>query len=124
MGEFPQGSDETVLLDLTPEEVTLVFYLLGLASAKSLTINEINVLANGLFLTAQVMFVISAQRTLINDVVKEVKEAAEKDKQEKEDKKKEKQEKDIIEKMESNIRSFQKQIELMQKQLNELKRNC
>jgi septal ring factor EnvC (AmiA/AmiB activator) len=112
--EFRLISDESVLVDLSPEEVTLIFYVLGLAIAPTLTIDELNVIANGLFLLAQVLFTIASQRTLINDVIKaqEEKEASE---QSKEDKK-------SVEKLESEMKKLKDQIENLQKQIKELGR--
>jgi hypothetical protein len=67
--QFKLVPNEPIFINLTPDEVTLLFYVLGLAIAQSLTIDEVNLLANGLFETAQVLFVIASQRTLINDFI-------------------------------------------------------
>lgn len=114
MEEFKLVPDESIFFDLTPDEATLVFYLLGLAVSQSLTINELNVLANGLFEMAQVMFVISSQRTLLNDAIKA--------QQEKEDAEKVKEEKKSVEELVLEIKKLQNHIESMQKQINELKK--
>ena len=70
MDEFKLVCSESVFLNFSPDETTLFFYTLGIAIAKSLTIDELNVLANGLFETAQVLFVIASNRTLMNDTIK------------------------------------------------------
>jgi predicted ribosome quality control (RQC) complex YloA/Tae2 family protein len=110
--EFKLVPDESILFDLTPDEVTLLFYVAALSISPSLTIDELNVLANGLFLMAQVMFTITSQRTLLNDAIKAEKE---KDEQAKDDKK-------SVEKLESEIKKIQDQIENIQKQIKELKK--
>ncbi len=75
---YKEIPDESFLYDLSPEEITLLFYLLGIAISQPLTVDEISLLANGLFQTAQVMFVIAAQRSLVNDAI-----SAQQDKEEK-----------------------------------------
>ena len=62
--------EQSIIFDLNPNEATLLFYLLGLLWAQSLTIDELYLLGNGLFEIAQVMFIIAAQRTLLNDAMK------------------------------------------------------
>jgi predicted ribosome quality control (RQC) complex YloA/Tae2 family protein len=111
--QFKLVPDESIFLDLTPEEVALIFTLWGLVAAQSLTIDELNVLANGLFETAQIMFVIASQRTLINDAIQ-----AQQDKKETE---KAKEEQNLTEKLESEIKKLQDQIKHLQKQIDELK---
>lgn len=112
--KFKLVPDESIFLGLTPEEATLVFYLLGITFAQSLTIDELNLLANGLFETAQVMFVIASSRTLINDAIEA--------QQKKEDTEKEKIEKKSVGELEAEIKKLQDHIENMQKQIDELKR--
>lgn len=112
MEEFKLVPDQSIFFDLTPEEATLIFYLLGLVISQSLTIDELNTLANGLFEVAQVMFIISAQRTLINDAIQA--------QQGKEDAEKAKNEKESIEKLESEIKKLKDHIENMQKQIDAL----
>jgi len=112
--EFKLVTDEPIFSDLTPEETTLFFYLLGIAFSQSLTIDELNVLANGLFETAQIMFVIASKRTLINDAIKS--------QQEKLDTEKGKDEKKSIAKLELEIKKLQDYIKDMQKQIDELKK--
>lgn len=104
MEKFEVVSTESIFLDLTPEEVSLLFYVLGIAIAQSLTIDELNLLANGLFETAQVMFVIASQRSLINDAIDAL------------------QEKEDIEKAKSDVEKLQDKIEYLQKQIDELKK--
>ncbi|MBP2654474.1 MAG: hypothetical protein H6Q73_2043 [Firmicutes bacterium] len=61
MEEFKSASYDSIFSHSTPNEITLFFFLLGLSVEQSLTIDELNSLANGLFLMAQVMFTIAAQ---------------------------------------------------------------
>jgi len=112
--EFKQVPDESIFFDITPDEASLFFYIFGLAIAQPLTIDEINVLANGLFEMAQVLFVISSQRTLLNDVIKA--------QQEKQDAEKAKDEKKASDEMESAVKKLQDQIERLQKQVNALQK--
>jgi hypothetical protein len=102
--EFKVVSDESIFLNLTPEEVTLLFFILGITIAQSLTIDDLNTLANGLFETAQVMFLIAAQRSFINDLINA------------------QQEKEDAAKLKSEIQKLQDKIEYLQKQLDELKK--
>ena len=104
MEKFEVVSAESIFLNLTPEEVSLLFFVLGIAIAQSLTIDELNLLANGLFETAQVMFVIASQRSLINDAIDAL------------------QEKENIEKAKSDVEKLQDKIEYLQKQIDELKK--
>jgi hypothetical protein len=105
--KFKEVPDQSLFFDLTPEEISLLFYLVGITIAQSLTIDELNVLANGLFETAQVMFVIASQRSLLNDAI-----SAQQDEEEKKS----------TEKLELEVRKLQDKIEHLQKQINELKR--
>ncbi|VBB07316.1 Hypothetical protein LUCI_2560 [Lucifera butyrica] len=114
MAIFKLLPDESVLFSLTPDEATLLFYLLGVAAAQPLTIDEINVLANGLFEMSQVMFVVAAQRTFINDA------SAAQQKQEEAEKAKEKEK--SHEKLEVMIKELQFQMKQMQKQIDALKK--
>jgi hypothetical protein len=102
--EFKLVPDESIFFNLTPDEATLLFYVLGITIAQSLTIDELNILANGLFETAQVLFVIASQRTLINDAIKA------------------QQEKEDTEKLELEIKKLQNKIEHLQKQIDVLKK--
>lgn len=114
MEEFKLLPDKSVFIGLSPEEVTLIFYVAGLNLAKSLTIDELNVLANGLFEMAQVMFVIASQRILINDaiVAQKLKEDAEKIKEDK---------KSAVN-LEFKVKTLQDQIEYLQKQIDVFKK--
>lgn len=103
--QFKTFPERSIFFELTPEEVTLVFYALGIAVSQSLTINELSVLANGLFELAQVMFVIAAQRELINSVI----EAQQT-----------KEEKKPVETWEEKMQELQERMECMQRQINEL----
>lgn len=104
MEKFEVVSEDSIFLDLTPEEVALLFFILGIVISQSLTIDDLNLLANGLFETAQVMFVIASQRSLINDAIDAL------------------QEKEDIEKAKSDVEKLQDQIEYLQKQIDELKK--
>jgi septal ring factor EnvC (AmiA/AmiB activator) len=110
--QFKLISDESIFLELTPEEATLLFYFWGLVMAQSLTIDELNVLANGLFETAQVMFVIASYRTLINDAIQA--------QQNKEQAEKAQEEQKSVEQLESDIKELQDQIKYLQRQIDEL----
>ncbi|CUH96023.1 hypothetical protein P22_2111 [Propionispora sp. 2/2-37] len=114
MGEFKLVPDESIFFDITPDETSLFFYALGVAVSQSLTIDELNVLANGLVETAQVMFVIASQRTLLNDAINA--------QQEKKDAEKAKEEKKSTQELKSEIKKLQDQIEYLQKQINIIKR--
>ncbi|WP_371368157.1 hypothetical protein SRRS_18280 [Sporomusa rhizae] len=141
MEEFREIPGESILFELSPEELTVFFFALGLTIAQSLTIDELNVLGNGFFLVAQALFTISSQRTLLNDFIKaqQEKELAEKEKElPKKDKKtiekeKKSDEEDFseppnreksnksIRNLESKLKKLQDQIEIIQKQIEELK---
>jgi uncharacterized protein YlxW (UPF0749 family) len=105
--KFEEVPDQSLFFDLTPEEISLLFYLVGITIAQSLTIDELNVLANGLFETAQVMFVIASQRSLLNDAI-----SAQQDEEERKS----------TEKLELEVKKLQDKIEHLQKQINDLKR--
>lgn len=108
MNGYKTTPDESFLFDLSPNEASLFFYVLGFTVAQSLTIDELNLLGNGLLEMAQVMIVIAAQRTLLNDANQE-----ESDSQTKE----EKSPQDWM----TEIEKLQDQIELLQKQIDELR---
>ncbi|SFM03077.1 hypothetical protein SAMN04490355_103435 [Pelosinus propionicus DSM 13327] len=105
--KYKEVPDDSLFYDLSPEEITLLFYLLGIALSQPLTVDEISLLANGLFETAQVMFVIAAQRSLVNDAISEQQD---------------KEEKKSTEKLELEVKKLQDKIENLQKQINEWKR--
>lgn len=109
MEKFKTLPENPLLAELSPEEVTLIFYLASLVIERSLTIDELIFLSNGLFLMSQVLLTISSQRLLINEVItaQEEKEAAEKMKEDK-----------TTGKME--IKKLQAQIETMQQQMDRL----
>ncbi len=111
MEQFKLVSAESVFLGLTPEEATLFFYLWGILIAPELTIDEINVLANGLFETAQVLFVIASYRTLINDAI-----------QAQQDKQATQAEGKSDTKLELKIKELQDQILHLQNQIDELQK--
>lgn len=111
MNEYKTAPDESIFLDLSPDEASLLFYVLGVAISQSLTIDELNLLGNGLFEMAQVMLVIAAQRTLLNDAMSAKQE--ESDSQVKEEK--------SPQEWMTEIKKLQDQIELLQKQIDELR---
>lgn len=113
MEKFKLVPEQSIFLDLTPEQGTLFFYLLGLAVAPELTIDELNVLANGLFETAQILFTIASYRTLINDIIQ-----AQQDKQAT---KQAQAGQKFAEKLASEIKKLQEQIKHLQNQIDELK---
>jgi uncharacterized protein YlxW (UPF0749 family) len=104
--------EESVFFDLNPDEISLIFYILGFGLAKSLTIDELRILGTGLFLTGEVLLTILAQRLLINDVlaVQQEHEATEKAKQNKK----------IIEELQFQNEIFQSQIQHLQQQVDQL----
>lgn len=112
MEQFKLVPEESIFLELTPEEATLLFYFWGLVMAQSLTIDELNVLANGLFETAQVMFVIASYRTLINDTIQAQQNKAQNEKTQEEEK--------STERLEIDIKVLQDQIKCLQRQIDEL----
>lgn len=69
MEEFKLVPDRSRFFEFSPEEITVFFFLVGLTIEELLTIDELNVLANGLFELAQVLFMIASQRTLLNDAI-------------------------------------------------------
>ena len=109
MEEFKLVPEESIFFNLTPEEISLYFFLLGLAVSETLTIDELNVLANGLFEWAQVMFVIASQRTLISDAIQAQKEAA-----------KTKEDKTSVEDFASEIKQLREQCKHLQEQIDQL----
>lgn len=111
MDEYKTAPDESIFLDLSPDEASLLFYVFGVAISQSLTIDELNLLGNGLFEMAQVMLVIAAQRTLLNDAMSAKQE--ESDDQTKEEK--------SSQEWMAEIKKLQDQIELLQKQIDELR---
>ena len=134
MEEFREIPGESILFELSPDELTVFFFALGLTIAQSLTIDELNVLGNGFFLVAQALFTISSQRTLLNDFIKaqQEKELPKKDKKTIEKEKKSDEEdfseppnreksNKSIRNLESKLKKLQDQIEIIQKQIEELK---
>ncbi|MBP2643461.1 MAG: hypothetical protein H6Q67_1348 [Firmicutes bacterium] len=116
MEKFELAPLQSAFTDLTPEETTLIFYILGVAISQPLTIDEVNLLANGLFLTAQVLFTIASQRTLLNDIL----EAQQEKEKGKKDTEKAKEEKKQTENSESEIKKLQDQVKHLQKQIDAL----
>lgn len=112
--QFKEVPEESIFFEITPEESAIFFYFLGLVISEKLTIDELNLLANGLFETAQVMFIIASHRQLFNDAIQ-----AQQDKQ---DDEKAKEAAVAAEKMKLEIKSLQGQIKHLQKQIDELNR--
>ena len=113
MEKFKLVPEQSIFLDLTPEQSTLFFYLWGIVVAPELTIDELNVLANGLFETAQILFIIASYRTLINDTIQ-----AQQDKQAAEQAQADQQ---FVEKLTAEIGKLQDQIKYLQQQIDQLK---
>jgi hypothetical protein len=111
--EFKLLPEESAFFDLGPDEVTLIFYILGIELAQSLTIDELRILGTGFFLTGEVLLTVLAQRLLINDALLAVQ-------QEYEATEKAKQDKKAIEKLRSQNEIFQKQIQRLQQQIDQL----
>lgn len=112
LDEFKLLPEESVFFDLGPDEVTLIFYILGIGLAQSLTMDELRILGSGFFLMGEVLLTILAQRLLINDAlaVQQEYEATEKAKQDKK----------AIEELRSQNEIFQKQIQRLQQQVDQL----
>jgi hypothetical protein len=110
--EFKVLPEKSVLFDLSPDELTLLFYILGIGLAPSLTIDELRILGTGFFLTGEVLLTILAQRLLLNDAlaVQQADKAA----------KTAKQEKVSIEELQIQNKKLQNQIQHLQQQVNQL----
>ena len=123
MEKFKTTPDESIFLDLTPEDVVFLFFYLGIAISQSLTINELNVIANGLFETAQVLFTISAQRKLINGCIEEQQkqQEKEKEKQTKPSKPEQSEQETTVRDLSAIIKNLQMQVAHLQEQIDELK---
>jgi len=67
--EFKVVSAESAFLDLSPDEITLLSYIIGIGLAQALPIDELRVLGGCFFLTGEVILTIVAQRVLINDAL-------------------------------------------------------
>ncbi len=111
--QFKEVPSESIFYEITPEESSILFYFLGLVISEKLTIDELNLLANGLFETAQVMFIIASHRQMLNDAL----QAA----QDKKDEEKAKQAAVSVASMSREIKDLQQQIRQLQKQIDELK---
>lgn len=107
---FQEVPSESIFYEITPEESSILFYFLGLVISEKLTIDELNLLANGLFETAQVMFIIASHRQMLNDVLQ-----ARQDKQDAEESAA------AAESMKREITELKQQIRQLQKQIAELK---
>lgn len=107
---FKEVPPESIFYEITPEESSILFYFLGLAISEKLTIDELNLLANGLFETAQVMFIIASHRQMLNDAL-----------QAQQDKKDEAAAAASAESVKREIAELKLQIRQLQKQIDELK---
>ncbi len=112
MKEFKLLPEESGLFELSPDEITLIFYILGIGLAQSLTIDELRIFGTGFFLTGEVLLTILAQRLLLNDVlvVQKEYEATEKAKQEQQS----------IEELQFQNKKLQNQIQRLQQQMDQL----
>lgn len=108
--QFKEVPSESIFYEITPEESSILFYFLGLVISEKLTIDELNLLANGLFETAQVMFIIASHRQMLNDAL-----------QAQLDKKDEKAAAASAESMKREVTELKQQIRKLQKQIDELK---
>lgn len=113
MEQFKEVPEESIFYEITPEESAIFFYFLGLVISEKLTIDELGLVANGLFETAQVMFTIASHRQMINDAIQAV--------QDKKDEEKAKQAAVSVASMSREIKDLQQQIRQLQKQIDELK---
>ena len=101
---------ESIFFEITPQESALFFYFLGAVISEKMTIDELNLLANGLFETAQVLFIIASHRQLLNDVL-----------QAQQDKKDAEEAAASAESMKREITELKQQIRQLQKQMEQLK---
>jgi len=108
--QFKEVPSESIFYEITPEESSILFYFLGLVISEKLTIDELNLLANGLFETAQVMFIIASHRQMLNDAL-----------QAQLDKKDEEAAAASAESMKREVTELKQQIRQLQKQIDELK---
>jgi len=108
--QFKEVPSESIFYEITPEESSILFYFLGLVISEKLTIDELNLLANGLFETAQVMFIIASHRQMLNDAL-----------QAQLDKKDEEAAAASAESMKREVTELKQQIRKPQKQIDELK---
>lgn len=106
---FKLVPEESVFFDLAPDETTLLFYILGVGVAQSLTIDELRVLGGGLFITGEVFLTIASQRVLLNDALEaqQEHETTEKSKQ-------------SIEELQSQNKKLENQIQYLQQQVEQL----
>lgn len=119
MEEYKLVPEKSGFQEFSPEDISLFFFVEALGISTLFTIDELNVLANGLFEMAQVLFVIASHRTLINDIIKKKQEEQEK---QKEVAKKEKEEKTSTSQLQSAVEKLQETVKQMQQQINELKK--
>jgi len=108
--QFKEVPSESIFYEITPEESSILFYFLGLVISEKLTIDELNLLANGLFETAQVMFIIASHRQMLNDALQ-----AQQDKQDAQ------KAAESAESMKQEITELKLQIRQLQKQIDQLK---
>jgi len=104
--------DQSVFFDVGPDEITLLFYVLGIGLAESLTIDELRVLGSALFITGEVLLTIVSQRLLLNDAL-----AAQ---QEHKTTGIAKQEQQSIQELQSQNIILQRQIHHLQQQMDQL----
>lgn len=107
---FKEVPAESIFYEITPEESSILFYFLGLVISEKLTIDELNLLANGLFETAQVMFIIASHRQMLNDAL-----------QARQDRKDAQEAAASAESMKREITELKQQIRQLQKQIDQLK---
>lgn len=107
---FKEVPSESIFYEITPEESSILFYFLGLVISEKLTIDELNLLANGLFETAQVMFIIASHRQMLNDAL-----------QAQQDKKDAEEAAASTKSMKQEITELKQQIRQLQKQIDQLK---
>jgi len=108
--QFKEVPSESIFYEITPEESSILFYFLGLVISEKLTIDELNLLANGLFETAQVMFIIASHRQMLNDAL-----------QAQLDKKDEKAAAASAESMKREVTELKQQIRQLQRQIDQFK---
>lgn len=109
MEEFKLVPKESAFFDLSPDEVALLSYIIGIWLASSLTIDELRVLGGAFFLTGEVLLTIVAQRVLLNDAlaIQQEHDTIEKAKQ-------------SIEELQLQNKKLEQQIQQLQQQINQL----
>lgn len=103
MEQYKVLTRQSVFSDVTPDELSLLVYLIGICLAQSLTIDELRVMGSSFFLTGEVLLTIAAQRVLLNDELTAMQNH---------------QEPQSTEELQAQIKKLQSQIQHLQQQLD------